>query len=174
MERFSDMLSVGGKTNSLGRANDVLQIVLDDQTRLDELFACMFHDDAWVRMRAIDSFEKICRVHPLWIEPYVEKLLRDLADCTQPSILWHLAEIFIQVRLTDDQQTRVTAWLRQLLSTVQVDWIVSANAMKAVTYFMNKGAMTRDEVRELLQIQQGHHSKSVRKKATQVLELLDN
>ncbi len=172
MEPFSDMLSAGGKANSLGRTSEVVEIVLRDRTKLDELFMCVAHQDAWVRMRAIDGFEKICRIHPGWIEPYVDKLL-DLTSASQPSILWHLAEIFIKVQLSPLQQNRVIAWLRTMLSSTDIDWIVSANAMKATVYFVNKGAMSRDEVHTLLNIQQRHHSKSVRKKATQLLAQID-
>jgi hypothetical protein len=56
-EAFATVLSIGGTSNSLGRAEEVVQIVLADESRLDELFECLF-DDEWLRMRAIDALEK--------------------------------------------------------------------------------------------------------------------
>lgn len=36
-------------------------MVVDDRTRLDELFACLESPDELVRMRAGDGLEKVCR-----------------------------------------------------------------------------------------------------------------
>src|SRR5690242_6990581 len=123
-ESFADMLLVGGKANSLGRVNDVIEIVLADQSRLDELYGCLSEDDAWVRMRAADALEKICRVHPEWLVPYIDKLQADFATNTQASIQWHMAQIFAEVDLTDTQKEFAIHWLRDLLATEQTDWIV--------------------------------------------------
>ena len=101
------MLIEGGKTNSLGRVNEVIEIVLQDKSRLEELYSCLFNDDAWVRMRAVDAIEKVCRVSPDWLEPYIDRFLDELAVSTQPSIQWHLAEIFGEVDLTGPQKERV-------------------------------------------------------------------
>ena len=57
MEAFAEVLTEGGRSNSLGRAGEVVHAVFADRDRLDELWACISHDDAYVRMRAIDSFE---------------------------------------------------------------------------------------------------------------------
>lgn len=57
-ETFSDILAVGGKSNSLGRTDEVIGIVLSDKQRLNRLYACVFNDDAWIRMRAIDAIMK--------------------------------------------------------------------------------------------------------------------
>ena len=70
-DTFVEILAVGGKTNSLGRTEEVIQAVLRDNNLLEELYKCVFNDDAWVRMRAIDAFEKICREHPDWITQYI-------------------------------------------------------------------------------------------------------
>ena len=59
-EPFAEMLT-GGHPNSLGRSEEVVGIVVDDRTRLDELFACLESPDELVRMRAGDGLEKVCR-----------------------------------------------------------------------------------------------------------------
>lgn len=52
IQTFAAMHAEGGHANSLGRVNDVIELVLPDRPCLDELYACLFDDDAWVRMRA--------------------------------------------------------------------------------------------------------------------------
>ena len=66
MESFADVLADAGRSNSLGLAGEVVGAVLTDRGRLDELWACVGHDDAYVRMRPIDSFEKVINEQPAW------------------------------------------------------------------------------------------------------------
>ena len=172
-ESFAEILAVGGKTNSLGRANEVIAIVLNDKSTLDELYSCVFDDDAWVRMRAIDAIEKICREKSEWLLPYIDKFQSELAASTQPSIQWHLAQIYRQVELTDGQKTNAIQWLKDLLSTTSVDWIVAANAMTTLVQFTKDGSVGMDETIALLELQKTHKSKSVVKRANKLLlELL--
>lgn len=169
-EQFSEMFLVGGHANSLGRAGEVLKIVLADQSRLDELYQCIFDEDAWVRMRAIDTFEKVAREHAGWIEPYVGRLLDDVAQIDQPSIHWHLAELFAELKLSDEQRARAIDLMKNHLSTTGVDWIVAVNCMKTLTQFAREGKVAASEIIPLFEIQKTHHSKAVVKKANTLIE----
>mgnify|MGYP006369948421 CR=1 FL=1 len=174
MQTYEAILAVGGKSNSLGRASEVIEMVLANPASLDELFQCIFANDAWIRMRAIDSFEKICRLHPEWIEPYIDTMLSELTSSTQPSIQWHLAEIFAEVEMTRKQTNTAIAWLKERISSTDVDWIVSVNTMKALLEFESKGLVTAKELIALFTIQKQHASQSVRKKATVFAEKLQD
>lgn len=167
MESYESILAVGGKANSLGRASEVIENVYADPSRLEELFDCIFADDAWVRMRAIDSFEKIIKEKPTWVQPYLSKIFSGLTQSVQPSVQWHLAQIFSEVALTKQQQNLAISWLKNKIKTIDVDWIVSVNAMKALLYFHQNGFVDVKELQELFKIQENHRSKSVRKKAVE-------
>jgi TPR repeat protein len=171
-ENFAEMLSVGGKSNSLGRVNDVISLVQNDRSRLDDLYRCLFFEDAWVRMRAADALEKICREHPDWLLAYLDRFPKDLASSNQPSIQWHLAQIYGEVTLTPEQKAFAIDWLKRLLATVEVDWIVSANAMDTLAQFARDGSVPKSELRKLVKIQQKHKSKSVVRRASKLLESL--
>ena len=169
---FTDILAVGGKSNSLGRTNEVIEIVLEDKTQLNDLYDCIFNEDAWIRMRAIDAIEKVCRQQPEWLLPYIDKFQSELSSSNQPSIQWHLAQIYSQTPLTADQKLNATAWLKDLLSSTKVDWIVSANAMKTLVQFTKDGSVPNNDVIRLIRLQQKHASKSVVRKADKFLEEL--
>ncbi len=171
-ERFAEVLTTGGHANSLGRVNEVIKVVLDDKSRLDELYNCLFEDDAWVRMRAADALEKICREHPEWLLPYVDRFPKELAVSSQPSIQWHLAQIYREVTLTPAQKQFAAQWLEELLSTKEVDWIVAANAMDTLARFVGEGSFSKDALLTLLKVQQQHKSKSVVKRANKLLATL--
>lgn len=163
------MLTVGGHANSLGRVNEIIELVLNDKSRLDELYDCMFDDDAWVRMRAADALEKVCRTHPDWLLPYIDKFAKDLSTSSQPSIRWHLAQIYRRVSLTSEQKRFAIDWLKKLLSSKEVDWIAAANAMDTLAAFTKDGSFSAVEMASLLEIQQKHKSKSVVKRANKWL-----
>lgn len=173
MQPFSEILMIGGHANSLGKAQDVLEILKKDPSRLDELFKCISNDDAWVRMRAIDTFEKIVKDAPSLARPYLDEIFSIHIKSDQASIQWHLAQIFTEVELTSKQRNDAIAWLKMKISTTNVDWIVSANAMKALHYFYTLGLVGSDELRTLYEKQCQHSSKSVRKKATQLITEID-
>jgi len=173
-ENFAELLLEGGHANSLGRVNDVIKSVLHDPTRLDELYACLFDDDAWVRMRAADALEKICRQQPDWLLPYIDKFQKELSESTQPSIQWHLAQIYEQVALTNQQKAHAQQWLTTRLSTKDADWIVAANAMDTLMKFTKDGSFAANEMKRLLKIQQQHKSNAVIKRATKYLAELSN
>lgn len=171
-EKFAEMLAVGGHANSLGRVNEVIELVLQNKSRLNELYCCLFDEDAWVRMRAADALEKICRQRPDWLLPYIDKFSAELAESTQPSIQWHLAQIYRQVGLTTQQKRFAISWLKRLLATKDIDWIVAANAMNTLAQFTRDGSFAVAEMVPLLKIQQGHKSNAVIKRANKLLEEL--
>lgn len=166
------MLRDGGHANSLGRAEEVVQIVLADNSRLPELYMCLLEEDAWVRMRAADAFEKVCRVQPNWIRPYIDRWFKELGQSTQPSIQWHFAQILGGVSLSTSQQELAQAWLSDKLQTTETDWIVAASSMNTLLQFVRAGQYSEKRLKALLEIQQGHHSKSVVKRATKLLAAL--
>lgn len=171
-EKFSEMLASGGHANSLGRLGDVIELVLHDKYRLDELYGCLFDEDAWVRMRAADALEKICRQHPDWLVPYIDKLSSDFSSSVQPSIQWHMAQIYGEVDLTDGQKQQAIRWLKELLSTKDVDWIVAANAMDTLAQFTKDESLSKTDLVPLLKIQQQHKSNAVIRRANKILAKL--
>lgn len=172
MEAFADVLRAGGPTNALGRTGEVVEAVLAAPDRLRELLDCVLDEDAWVRMRAVDAVEKVCRADPARLQPYVEELLGTWTLSPQASVQWHLAQVMSQVRLTHDQQSRAVRWLVDRVSTTDVDWIVAAEVMRTLLALVDAGAVDADRVAPLVEVQQGHRSASVRRKADGFLALL--
>jgi len=168
-EQFAEALMAGGHANSLGRVNEVIEAVLNNKSRLSELYGCLFEEDAWVRMRAADALEKICRERPDWLLPYIDKFPKELAVSSQPSVQWHLAQIYREVALNPEQKRFAADWLAGLLSAPNTDWIVAANAMDTLAKFTKEGDFPKNELIKLLTVQQQHKSKSVVRRAGKLL-----
>jgi hypothetical protein len=69
-----------------------------------ELYSCLFNEDAWVRMRAADALEKNLPSTSGLVRGIYRPISNDLATSTQPSIQWHLAQIYCEVDLTPAQK----------------------------------------------------------------------
>lgn len=121
----------------------------------------------------MDAIEKICREHPEWILPYIDRFQSELATCEQPSIQWHLAQIYSEVSLNPAQKFKAINWLKSLLSSADIDWIVSTNAMKTLVQFAKDGSVSQEDAEALIKVQQKHRSKSVVKKANNLLEIIE-
>jgi hypothetical protein len=173
-EKFSEVFKSGGHKNSLGRSDEVLNEVLKNKKKILELYQCISDQDAWVRMRAIDTFEKVIRENPDWVEPFVEDIFNNLIHTSQPSIQWHIAQIFKQIKLSDKEKRQAVNWLSNLISSQSVDWIVAANAMSTLKHFLGEGFIKKENFRLLLRTQLKHKSKSVNKKAQKYLDEMTN
>lgn len=169
MESFRDVLVVGEHRNSLGRSGELVELLKRDPARIEELFACISDDDAWVRMRAVDAFEKVVADRPQVGVPFVDRILDDLAHREQPSIQWHVAQLLAEVELTPPQRQQAITWLQQRVATIDVDWIVASNVMKSLLTLCRSGHVTAAELRPLFDVQRHHPSATVRRNAGKAL-----
>ena len=123
----------GGHPNSLGRMEDVVDLVLADQQRLSELYSCYFSADAVVRLRVSSAMKRITIAHPDWTMDFMDRLQDDVAAVDQASTQWTLPLIFDLTRhlLTDEQRARAIDIMQKNLATHD-DWIVLINSMKVL------------------------------------------
>lgn len=166
-------MATGGKSNSLGEANEIVSEILQNGSRLSELFECLFSDDEWVRMRAGDALEKVCRQQPGWFAPYRTRLLGEVAQIRQASVQWHLAQMLGEIELTGSQRQEAIAILTENLANPEVDWIVASQSMETLTQFARDGIAPVEMVTPLLQQQLHHRSKAVNKRAAKLLDQLE-
>ena len=64
----------------------IIETILHDPTRVDELFECVKDDDAYVRMRASDALEKVCRSESSIVQPLKTRVLNEMSTIDQPSV----------------------------------------------------------------------------------------
>ena len=173
-EPFTEMLK-GGHRNSLGRAEEVVGIVLRDRNRLDELFASLADPDELVRMRASDSLEKICRQRPEWFLPNVERLLGQVSEIEQPSVQWHLAQMLHRLRpeLSDAQAARATELLQRNLAQ-STDWIVLNVTMDVLAEWAGQDqALAAWLTGELKRLRQDQRKSVAKRAAKRLADLTD-
>jgi hypothetical protein len=168
-EPFAAMLE-GGHRNSLGRTEEVVDIVAADERRLEELFATLGAPDELVRMRAGDALEKVCRRQPGWFRPRVDRLIDEVGAIDQPSVQWHVAQMLQRLRgdLPGEQARRATELLQRNLSR-STDWIVLNVTMDVLAEWAADDAALDDWLIPELERLRADPRKSVAKRAAKHL-----
>ena len=170
-ERFLDMLDEA--KNSLGCTEEVVDIVLRNPKRLDELYEIFFQPNEWARMRAASSFKRIWRADPELFEPYKQRWIDDVSKIKQASLNWTFSQMCTDLGDTLDskQRTKCKARMKKYLETND-DWIVQNTTIEAL------GEWARDDKRlatwlkpELKRLSK-LDKKSVAKRANKYLEAL--
>lgn len=126
------MLS-GGHPNSLGRTVEVVDAVLADRSRLDDLYRCYFSSDEVVRLRVSSAMKRVTIARPDWAMTLIDGLQSEIAAIDQASTQWTLALIFdlLADQLSPFQHRRATDIMKHNLAHHD-DWIVLNNSMKVL------------------------------------------
>lgn len=128
-----ELLLTGGHHNSLGRTVEVVDAVLANRSRLDELYRCYFSDDEVVRLRVSSAMKRVTTEHPDWTMAYIDGLQSEVAAIDQASTQWTLALLFDLMAdlLSPRQRARAIEIMQDNLAN-HGDWIVLNNSMKVL------------------------------------------
>ncbi len=131
-EPFEAMLT-GGHPNSLGRTIEVVDIVLANPERFDELYRCYRSEDEVVRLRVSNAMRRVeAERHDLLV-PYIDSFIEEIGSLDQPSAQWTLAKLFEALRpdMNAAQEEQALAIMKRNLAE-HSDWIVLNNSMEAL------------------------------------------
>jgi hypothetical protein len=130
---FEEMLT-GGHPHSLGNTIEVVNIILADKKRFEDLYQCYFSDDEVVRLRVSNAMKRICKEHPDWLVPYIDKLLAYVAKINQASTQWTLAQLFLWLKndMSEKQLERAKEILKTNLEKSD-DWIVQNTTIETLS-----------------------------------------
>jgi len=129
-ESFETMLT-GGHPNSLGRTLEVVDSVLNDKGKLENLYQCYFSSDEVVRLRTSNAMKRLWREHPDWVVPYIDRFLAEISAIKQASTQWTLAQLLeeLSAHLNQQQIAQGKAIVKYNLEHWD-DWIVINNSLR--------------------------------------------
>jgi hypothetical protein len=84
MKDFETQLT-GGHYNSLGNTLTVVETVLANPERFEELFNCYFSNNEVVRLRVSNAMKRICKEHKELLTPFIDRFLNDASPIDQAS-----------------------------------------------------------------------------------------
>ncbi len=119
-----------GATNTLGRTEEVVELVLAEPSRTDEVYDLFFQPDEWVRMRAASVSKRVWRADPELFQPFVARWVNEISQIDQASLQWTFANMCDECDelLTDEQRDRSIDILSGYLAN-NTDWIVLNSSM---------------------------------------------
>lgn len=173
IETLETMLT-GGHHNSLGRTVEVVEVVLADSARLDELYKCYFSGDEVVRLRTSSAFKRISQEQLDWLVPYIDKFLNEIAAIEQASTQWTLAILFeaLTPKMSEIQFAKAVSLVRRNLTTWD-DWIVLNYSMQALANWAGSDPELESWLRPHLEFRLNDERKAVAGRAKKVLAQLD-
>ena len=162
---FEDMLT-GGHPNSLGRTVEVVNVILKDKSKLEDLYQCYFSEDEIVRMRVSNAFKRVCKEKPRWVIEYADRFISEISKIDQPSAQWTFAQLMmlLDTKLSAVQRKKVIKILQKNLETSD-DWIVLNFTMEALTKYARGDADIRTWLLPRLKKLRGDTRKSVARRA---------
>ena len=139
----------GGDRRSIGRVDEVVSDIGEDQALLPSLVDCLFIDDPVVRMRAADALEKATAAQPQNLQPFKSRLLELAARTRQQELRWHLAQMVPRMRLTPSEKDKFIAILFDYL--LDKSKIVVTCSMQALVDFATTDTTLRPQVIRMLE-----------------------
>ncbi len=135
----------GGDLRSIGRAEEVVQDILNNPVLFAEVFEGMLNDDPLVRMRSADALEKVSSKHPEYLQPFKNRLIREVSPVRQQEVRWHVAQMFSYLEADKAERDEI---IRILLSYLDTDKskIVKVCSMQTLSNLAQKDEATRPNV----------------------------
>ena len=167
-----ELMLTDGHPNSLGRTVEVVDIVLDDPSRIETLFDCYHSQDAVVRLRTSNAFKRIFRAEPTWFKPMINDFLEQLPTLDQASANWTLAQLCYEndPQLSDSQRKKAIRQCQQFLQSD--DWTVLKTSLQALSHWARSNSTLKDWLIPELEKHQKDSRKTVANSASKGLKQL--
>lgn len=174
MNNFEQRLT-GGHPNSLGNTIEVVEEVLAQNARFDELFHCYFSEDEVVRLRTSNAMKRVCKENKALLVPYIDRFINEIAQIDQASTQWILAQLFglLEKEMTDQQIIQAREIMQNNLARHQ-DWIVLNQTMQTLANWAKKDANLKAWLLTHLERLSNDARKSVAARANKLLISLNN
>jgi hypothetical protein len=138
----------GGARQSLGRADEIAEMVSKKPRLFAALFKGLWSADPLVRMRAADAAEKVTRTKRELLQGYKKELLGLMAEESQIEVRWHLALMVPRLALNAEEKATAAFLLRKYLGDHSS--IVRTHALQGLADLAETDASMRPAVMELL------------------------
>lgn len=161
----------GGDLRSIGRANEIVDYVNNDQKLLDQVILGIFNEDPIIRMRAADVAEKVSKKYPKLLEKHKQVILDNLPKYEQQEVKWHIALMLSYFTLTYNEAKIVFSTLAQWAVRDKSN-IVRVNAMQVMADISIKYPQFKSRTVALIKDQIIKGSASVKNRGMKLLKYL--
>lgn len=139
----------GDDLRSIGKADEVVQDILNDPSLFKEVFEVMLNKDPVVRMRSADAIEKVSAKRPEYLRPFKSKLINQISKIEQQEVRWHVAQMFSYIETSKIERNKI---IKVLLSYIETDEskIVKTFSMQTLADFAEKDEQIKPRMINLI------------------------
>lgn len=127
----------GGDLRSIGKADEIVKQIGNNQKLFDEVFQGIFDEDSLIRMRSADVAEKVSQKYPVLLKKHKSKILKKLENFEQQEVKWHIALMLSYLELTQIESEKVFTELSRWI-VGDKSKIVKVNSMQALADISTK------------------------------------
>ena len=163
----------GGHPNSLGNTLEVVDVVLGNTDKMEDLFLCYQSDDETVRLRTSNAFKRIFRAKPDLFKQWKKRFIKEIAEIDQPSAKWTTIQVFYELfgQLDEKEKTQsVEICLKYLRN--EEDWIVINQSLNFMRNHLERFDFKDPEMMKLLNFFVDDERKSISKNAEKLIKIL--
>lgn len=139
----------GDDLRSIGKADEVVQDILNDPSLFQEVFEGMLNKDPVIRMRSADAIEKVSAKRPEYLRPFKSKLINQISKIEQQEVRWHTAQMFSYIETSKIERNKI---IKILLSYIETDEskIVKTFSMQTLADFAEKDEQIKPRMINLI------------------------
>jgi len=163
----------GGHPNSLGNTILIVEEILKNNDRIQELFDCYFSKDEIVRLRVSNAFKRIAKEKPELVVAFLDQFISTISKINQASTQWTFAQLFMILDkfVNEKQRLEVVRILKNNLINCN-DWIVLNFTMEALVGYSKVYSELKPWLKPILEKLAKDSRKSVANRATKYLKLI--
>jgi hypothetical protein len=171
VDDFRETLS-GGTRSSVGEADEVIRILLEDPSGLAEIYRLFLDDDPVVAMRASYVAMRVAEKNPRSVGPYRDELLANLTLFTQQEVRWHVPQLLVHVDLSMGQRKRAYEVCMEWAETDKSK-IVGYYSLQAAADFADAEPVLRQDFVPRVRKAHATGSPSVKSRCRKIAKQLD-
>ena len=139
----------GDDLRSIGKADEVVQDILNDPSLFKEVFEGMLNKDPVIRMRSADAIEKVSAKRPEYLRPFKSKLINQISKIEQQEVRWHVAQMFSYIKINKIERDKI---IKILLSYIVTDEskIVKTFSMQTLADLAEKDEQIKPKIINLI------------------------
>jgi len=136
----------GGDLRSIGRAEEVVQDILDNSALFEAVFEGLLDDDPRIRMRSADVLEKVSSKHPECLQPFKTRLINEISRIEQQEVRWHVAQMFSYLEVDESERDKIIEILFSYIDGPGKSKIVKTFSMQTLADFAEKDEDLRPRI----------------------------
>ena len=135
----------GGDLRSIGKADEVVEDVINNPALFKGVFEGITSSDPLIRMRCADVIEKVSARYPEYLQPYKNRLIKEVAKIKQQEIRWHVAQMFSYIKINAYERDQIVEILSDYMDNDKSK-IVKTFSMQTLADFAERDHSIRSQV----------------------------